>query len=1076
MISCCLFTIVLFVLLHTKSIAQPFVKLMPQSSGIVFRNDITESDSMNILSDFYIYNGGGVAVGDIDNDGFEDIIFSATNGNLTVYKNMNGTTFLDITTKCHLENVSKNTTCGIALFDLTADGILDLYVSHRDTKNQFFRGTTEGVFIEEAEQRGLDIALPTTSANVLDYDRDGNVDVFLVVSGEPRKHGYMNPGLQDILLRNKGNGYFENVTEKAGLKDKGYGLSASIGDVNNDGWPDIFVANDFEERDQLWLNNMNGTFTNIASTALRATSWSSMGSDIADINNDGWLDIATNEMLPENHQRRMSQIGGVSIYGPFFDSTQRVHNFLHLNQGDGLFTDISFMAGVAATDWSWAVLMADFNGDAWQDIVVTNGTKRDVGDQDFAYNLFYNTKREETTGAYKKMPSTRMPNYFFQGSSSLLYKNISRISGFGDSVISNGAAYADFNNDGYLDIVVNNTDTVASVYINHCGDTAKKLSYLYVVPRAEGNNPFAYGTRLTVYPKQDSNKNSNKNSIHKIIREIYPTRGFHSSVSTKMLIPLGQISAVDSLVITWPNGTTNTYPNPELNTLLEIRQQSVQPFVAAQQTQLLNEESLTFKHKENIFDDFKRERLLPFRGSKCGPAVATADVNGDGLQDVIFSGAKFSPCELYLQTANATFKKSQQSALESTSKTETIAIAFVDVDADKDMDIVCVTGGCEFLQNDPELADKVFLNDGKGNFTESAAQLPTKYTSGSCIAVADINSDKKQDIFIGGRAIPGKYPYAERSTLMINNKGEFIDVTDKDAKGLATCGIVNAATFVDIDKDGDSDLFVAREWNSPQLWKNTGGIFTDVSAEWGLDTLQGVWLSVLAVDINNDGFPEVILGSMGLNTLYQPTQESPLQLIVADYDDNGSIDPLVTYKSDGEYYSTRTRSVLYTHMPTLTRTFPTYQQFASSPVKKLLSGFTFSHVDTLYCSTQAHVILRNTGTHFTVERLPNETQLAPVYAIATTDINADGLPDLLLAGNMRSADADVVAYDAGVGCVLLNNGTDGFQPVMASKSGFILPEEVRSLVPISLANSKNGIIAGCNDSQAKLITVNAKNR
>lgn len=1042
--------------------AQRFVRLEPSTTGVIFRNDIVESDTFNIYLDFYAYNGGGVAIGDINNDGLPDMILTGTRVPTTVYLNRGNFQFDDITESSGIKISGYSN--GVLMADLSGDGYVDVYISRRYAPNLYYVNNGDNTFTEMGKATGLGVSSHSTHAAALDFDRDGDLDLYVLNNGEPRRFGYMNPGDNDMLFRNDGNNHWTDVTALCGIKDKGYGLSVSIGDLNNDGWPDIYVANDFEERDKLYLNDGEGLFVESAMQHLTYMSQFTMGSDIADINNDGLLDILTVDMLPENHYRRMTQIGGMSKYGPFFDSAQRIHNTVMLNRGNGMFSDISYLSGMAATDWSWAVLAADFDNDGRNDVFITNGTKRDLGDQDVSYHIA--SERDIKKDAYKNIPTTRLRNYYFANTGTLQFDSRASAVGLGDSVISNGAAYADLDGDGDLDIIVNNTDTVAFIYRNQTvEDGPEGHAFLRVQLQGSKDNKAALGARIDIYA----------GDLH-CTREVQAGRGYLSSVDPVVHVGLGAARSIDSMVIRWPDGYTSVLRDLGVNIDITVVENSTEKWKQQPAPKPLFVEQphslLPYRHRENFYDDFKRERLLPTKFSIDGPGMATGDVNGDGRVDVIFTGAKYTPTQLFVQTDKRTFVRDSLCGLEDVTDAEDVSIALFDIDGDKDLDVLIVTGGTEFDEEDPELEDRLYLNDGKGVFKRVSKGVPTGLQSGCRIVLGDIDGDKDLDVFIGGRVIPGKFPMSPHSFLLRNDKGVLVDVTAKQAPELAVSGMLCHGAFFDYDKDGDLDLMTVGQWTSPHLYQNTKGTFKDISATVGLQGLDGWYNAIAPADVDNDGDLDMIVGNLGTNTFYVDRNQDPVDLVYADFDDNGSIDPIMSYMPDGTRRPARGKSTLTGHMPVMSRSFPNFRDFAVATTDDIVSKSPVKPIDTLYVHTFASHVLRNNGSKgFHMEPLPDIAQLAPIFAIQPMDVNGDGYIDLLLAGNYKGAEAEIIGYDAGIGTVLLNDGTGRFRELRPDSSGFSVPTDARSIAVIPWGTNEDLVIVAVNNDQPSTFVV-----
>ena len=1049
--------VVLTVLFSTCSVAvsQEFGRIPESRSGVHFANRIVETDSFNIYTDFYTYNGGGVAVGDVNNDGLPDLVFTATQDRERLYLNKGDFRFEDVSERAGLTALS--VACGALIADLDGDGHRDIYIARRYQPNSYYHNNGDGTFTDKGVSTGLGIAVPTTMAVPVDYDRDGDLDLYLVTNGEPRREGYINPGFCDRLFRNDGNDRWIDVTAEAGISDTGYGLSAVVGDVNDDGWPDIYVANDFEARDALYLNTGAGRFTNVAMQSLQHMSQFTMGSDMADINNDGLVDIITVDMLPRTHDRRMTQSNGMSIYGPFFDSTQRIMNTLQLNRGNGMFSDIAYLAGIAATDWSWSVLATDVDNDGLQDLFITNGTKRDMTDQDYAYSI----AAENTPNArlYAKMPGVRLPNFLFRNRDGYRFSDVAARSGMGDSVVSNAAAMADLDGDGDIDFVVNNTDTLAFIYSNELKDNGNASVMLRLV--GTPGNRDAIGARVWVYADG-----------RRFLREVQPVRGYQATSTTDVHIGLGKGRRIDSVVVRWPDGMQSTHTGilPG-RSLVTLRRENLRPWAPAPaERPLLRSVSsvLPAVHRENFYDDFKRERLLPYRNSQRGPGIATGDVNGDGRHDVILTGSKFNASMLYLQRADGNFEAAP-SGFEQEADAEDVDVALFDIDRDGDLDALFVTGGSEFDGDELELSDRLYRNNGKGRFTLVPNAVPNGLQSGSCIATADYDRDGDVDVFIGGMTVPGEFPRIPRSYLLRNDKGTLVDVTSSAAPALGNVGMNTSATWFDHDRDGDVDLAVVGKWMTPRLFRNDKRTFTDVTRAAGFDGFEGWWTSVAAADIDADGDQDLICGNLGENCRYPASPETPIEIVCADFDDNGSLDPIMTYDVDGRRKPVRTRMTMTQHMPTIQRKFPLHSQYAAATVDDLIPEGFVDSVQRFKATTFTSGVFRNSNGKFVFEALPIEAQFAPIYGILTDDVDGDGRTDLLLAGNNKGPDGDILGYDAGIGCLLRNMGGGAYAAVPPASSGWALPDVCRRIVRIPWRDGPLYIVA-VNSGRPRLFT------
>ncbi|MBL7986603.1 MAG: VCBS repeat-containing protein [Chlorobi bacterium] len=1042
-----------------------FTFLPPDETGVTFANPVVETQDYNINVFIYAYNGAGVAAGDVNGDALPDLFFGSSQGSCKLYLNRGNFRFEDVTQSAGVAD-STGVHFGVSMIDIDGDQDLDVYLCKEFEPNKLFINDGNGNFTEHAKEFGLDWKGFSMQSAFFDYDRDGDLDMYLGINGRGSNNpqallsssGYNNTssdylfrGQPDQLFKNNGNQTFTNVTKEAGILDNGFCQSVSIGDLNNDGWPDIYLANDFEIRDILYLNNHDGTFRNASRQALRHTSQASMGTDIADFNNDGLLDIISLDMLPEDHKRRMSHIGVGPIYSPTYDSTQMTRNVLQLNLGNGSFTDIGQLAGIAETDWSWAALLEDLDNDGNKDLFITNGYKRDVSNLDVTFNM-QRTRMDPVT-MYRSIPTTRLQNYVFRNNGDLTFSKYNNQWGITQVINSNGAVVCDLDRDGDLDIVTNNIDSVAFLYRNN----AEQFSigrYLRVALRGNAPNTEGIGTRIELWAGGNHQ-----------LREVYRNRGYLSSVEPIAHFGIAAATVVDSLRITWPDGTIQQLKNVQPNQTLTLSQaDATMPSTAAKPSVIpplftpTTDNALKFVHKENgEYDDFKRERLIPRRFSKSGPGIASGDANGDDIDDLFIGGAKGIDGKIFLQQPDGTFQQTKQNSIAADSASEDMGALFFDADNDGDNDLYVVSGGNEFEANDQRLQDRLYLNDGKGNFTRSASSLPRMLTSGSCVVAADYDMDGDFDLFVGGRVVPGAYPTAPRSYLLRNDKGKFTDVTATVAPGLDTAGMVSGAIWTDADNDNAVDLFIVGEWMSPRLFRNIKGKFQDITSTTGLDSATGWWNSIIAGDFDNDGDMDYVAGNLGLNTnsRHHASHQFPVRLYANDFDDNGSLDLIMSYYYQGTEYPMRDRMTMSGQMPPyIRRKYPTFSAYAAASLSSMFAKEKLDSAQQFFATTFSTSYIENLGNgKFAIRPLPTMAQVSPTLGMVAEDFTGDGNLDLLLVGNFHGADQEVILYDAGQGLLLRGNGKGDFQPETVAESGIFAPNDTRGVISARKAES-----------------------
>lgn len=1084
---------------HNEVDIGPLFTLLPSDDTHVdFINNLTEGLNTNVLIYEYFYNGGGVAIGDVNNDGLQDIYFTANMTDNKLYLNKGKMQFEDVTAMANVAGRQGPWKTGVTMVDINGDGNLDIYVCYsgklkgEKRKNQLFinKGSdNQGIphFTDQAEQYGLADSSYSTHAVFFDYDKDGDLDMLLLNHSIVRRTTLDEATIQALLKENdhlsgvklfkNDKNFFKEVTAEAGIFSSvlSHNLGGGIADVNNDGWQDIYISNDYLEPDFLYINNKNGTFTNQLQTALGHTSFFSMGNNIADINNDGLDDIFTLDMLPEDNHRQKLLFAPdnyekieLNIRSGFY--YQFMRNMLHINNGNGTFSEIGQLSGISNTDWSWAPLFADFDNDGWKDLYVTNGVTRDFTNMDFLKYMGDNLKdrkvmRQDLLDIVQKMPSANVSNYMFKNNGNLTFNNTTKQWGTDIASNSNGAAYADLDNDGDLDLVVNNINQPAFIYENEAGKQLKN-HYLQIKLQGEGLNSQGIGARITIH-----------NKGNKQVLEQMPSRGYQSSVSPVLQFGLGEDKNIDSLSVVWQSGKkqllTSVKGGDQLLTLKEKDATATYQSPAAVNPIFQEVNSpIAYTHKSNAINDFKRQPLLVNPLSFSGPCLIKGDANGDGLEDIYAGGGNGQPGTIYLQQKGSQFIQKKQAAFEADKQSEDADAVFFDANGDGFNDLYVVSGGYHnYLPNDPLLQDRLYINDGKGNFNKSADALPKIYVSKSCVRVSDINSDGYPDLFVGGRVIPGRYPETPQSFLLINNgRGRFTDETKTIAASLQKLGMVTDAAWIDLNGDKKNDLVVVGEWMPVTVLINTNGKLENKTSTYFDKPYSGWWNKLLTGDFNSDGKPDLIVGNAGLNTQCKAGDKQPAEMYYKDFDDNGSVDPILCFYIKDTSYPYVSRDELLDQMSIMRTRFTDYNTYADVTLKTIFTEDELkdaNHLQANYLKTA--YFESGSNNKFYEKALPLQVQFAPVYTITSLDYNNDGKQDVLFCGNINRARLRFGKDDANYGVLLRGDGKGNFSYVNQQQSGFHLRGDVRSVV-----NINNTLLFGINQSSIKAYTTKQK--
>lgn len=1075
-----------------------FTLLFPDKTNIDFQNVINEGLNTNVLMYEYFYNGGGVAVGDVNGDGLEDLYFTSNMQQNKLYLNKGTMQFQDITTKAGVAGREGPWKTGTTMVDINADGKLDIYVCHSGNlqsekkANELFinqGNDANGIptFVEQAAKFGLDSPASSTNAYFFDADKDGDLDMFLLnhnikslpVLDEARTAALtkVDDAVSGSRFYRNDNRFFKDITRQAGIQSSAlsYGLGAGIADINQDGWPDIYVSNDYAVPDRMYINNQKGGFREVSHEQIGHTSNFSMGNDVADINNDQLPDIFTLDMLPEDN-RRQKLLMSPDNYDKFDLGVrsgfhyQYMRNMLQLNNGNGTFSEIGQVSGISNTDWSWAALFADYDNDGWKDLYITNGYLHDYTNLDFLKYMddFMATKqggfqRTDVLELVHKMPSSNVKNYIFRNNGKLNFKDQTTNWGMGEQSNSSGAAYVDLDNDGDLDLVVNNINSPAFIYQNEA-NTKLGNQFLKVKLNGENGNKMGIGAKVYLYAQGNTQ-----------YQEQMPTRGYQSNVSFVMNFGLGKNTKIDSIKVVWNSDKSQVLKNIQANQILVLEEKNasakLNPNIQNNTFFAEITSPIVSVQNKTTHNDFKRQPLLTNSQSFISPIMVKGDVNKDGLEDVFIGGSYGKGSELYIQS-NGTSLQFIKKPFPSNPNADVSDAVFFDANGDGFQDIYVAYGGYgNFTENDPNLQDQLFLNNGKGDFLLSPSALPAMLTSTGCVRVADINGDSKPDLFVGGRVSIGKYPNIPRSYVLINEgKGNgsaplFKENTPENIKNI---GMVTDAVFVDLNKDKKQELIIVGEWMPITVFENENGKLTDKTENYFDRKLSGWWNKLVVDDLNSDGAPDLLVGNLGLNSQAKASDKQPIELYYKDFDDNGSIDPILCTYIQAQSYPYLTRDELLEQVPTKRPKFTSYDSYSNATLTDIFGEDELKNAKKLEANyLKTAFFVQNKEGKFKEKSLPIEAQFAPIFTIAILDYDKDGNKDLILAGNLNKSRLKFGKYDANYGLLLRGDGKGEFASVPQRRSGFNLQGDVRSSLSI-----KDNIFFGINQQNIRAFKIN----
>ena len=1064
---------------ETKKAEPLFSLLTSEQSGINFNNFNIENQGANYYHYEYFYNGGGVATADFNNDGLLDIVLTANMAPNRLYINKGDLKFDDITATSGINSKTADWCTGVTIVDINNDGFQDIFISRagwfKDTNkskltNLLFINNGNLTFTESAEKYGFTDQSRSTQACFFDKDNDGDLDVYII--NHPIKHtsfnqstitgkvSYQDKGAtysdSDKLYENR-NGTFVDITKKSGLQNVAFGLGVIAADLNNDGWQDLYVANDYSKPDYVLINQKNGSFKNELFTALKHMSKFSMGLDIADINNDGLLDIFNSEMLGNDNYSKKVNMASMNpkLYQGFVDAKlhyQDMHNSLQLNNGNGTFSEISWMANIAETDWSWSPLFADYDNDGYKDLFVSNGYKRDVMNKDYtSKNKDKGVKNPKIFDILQaEIPVSKTYNYIYQNNGDLTFKDKSAAWGLKDAALNtNGSAYADLDNDGDLDLVLNNLNEQAVVYRNN----NTKNNFITLELRDKTTIP--YGAKVSILDKGKQQ-----------YWELANANGFQSHSDSRIHFGLGASKNIDSILVNWPTKGLRLYTSLEVNKIHQLTFNEGTPFSLKKETKktlmtnVTEKININNKHKEYDYDDYIKEILLPHKLSQEGPFIDVADVNADGLEDFYQGNGVGYPGVLYLQKPNGTFIASNQKDFKKDKMSEDLGVLFFDYDKDGDQDLYVVSGSNEHDLNSTLQLDRLYENDGIGNFTKTSGIIPSVYASGSCVKAADIDNDGDVDLFIGGFQTPGNYPQPGESQLLINNNGVFKNEIVSRTDNMSSIGMVKDAVFTDINNDNQKDLVIVGHWMAIEIYINNNGAFTNQSKTYGTDKNIGWWNTITATDTNKDGNIDLLAGNLGTNSKHKATNEQPFVIMAKDFDSNGTNDIALGYYNDNQLYPVRGLQCSSEQVPSIKANVSSYAEFGSLTFDQVYSNFDTNNAEIHKATYFESAMLLNQNNQFTFKALPKRSQVAPTNGILVLDIDGNDTNEIITVGNQYPVEVETGRYDAHIGSVM----TSDFNTISLQKSGFFNDKDARDIDVITIKGVKHIMVSNNRDT------------